>query len=108
MKDRPGVATSIFKPLYENSINVDMVVQNISADSRETDLTFTIKLEDLLKTRKLLENNKIIKFKKLIVNKNVSVSIIGVGMITTPGVTYRMFRHCKKKNKYRSYIYLRD
>ena len=98
VKDRPGVAASIFKPLYENSINVDMVVQNISADSRETDLTFTIKLEDLLKTRKLLENNKIIKFKKLIVNKNVSkVSIIGVGMITTPGVTYRMFRALAKK-----------
>ncbi len=98
VKDRPGVAASIFKPLYENSINVDMVVQNISADSRETDLTFTIKLEDLLKTRKLLENNKLIKFKKLIVNKDVSkVSIIGVGMITTPGVTYRMFRALAKK-----------
>ena len=98
VKDRPGVAASIFKPLYENSINVDMVVQNISADSRETDLTFTIKLEDLLKTRKLLENNKIIKFKKLIINKNVSkVSIIGVGMVTTPGVTYRMFRALAKK-----------
>ena len=98
MKDRPGVAASIFKPLYENSINVDMVVQNISADSRETDLTFTIKLEDLLKTRKLLENNKLIKFKKLIINKDVSkVSIIGVGMVTTPGVTYRMFRALAKK-----------
>ena len=98
VKDRPGVAASIFKPLYENSINVDMVVQNISADSRETDLTFTIKLEDLLKTRKLLENNKLIKFKKLIINKDVSkVSIIGVGMITTPGVTYRMFRALAKK-----------
>ena len=98
VKDRPGVAASIFKPLYENSINVDMVVQNISADSRETDLTFTIKLEDLLKTRKLLENNKLIKFKKLIINKDVSkVSIIGVGMITTPGVTYRMFKALAKK-----------
>ncbi len=98
VKDRPGVAASIFKPLYENSINVDMVVQNISADSRETDLTFTIKSEDLLKTRKLLENNKLIKFKKLIVNKDVSkVSIIGVGMISTPGVTYRMFRALAKK-----------
>ena len=98
VKDRPGVAASIFKPLYENSINVDMVVQNISADSRETDLTFTIKLEDLLKTRKLLENNKLIKFKKLIINKDVSkVSIIGVGMVTTPGVTYRMFRALAKK-----------
>ena len=75
-----------------------MVVQNISAGSKETDLTFTIKLEDLYKTRKLLENNKSINFRKLIVNKNVSkVSIVGVGMITTPGVTYRMFKALAKK-----------
>ena len=98
VNDKPGVAASIFKPLYENSINVDMVVQNISANSRETDLTFTIRLEDLIKTKKLLQNNKSIKFEKLIVNKNVSkVSIIGVGMITTPGVTYRMFKALAKK-----------
>ena len=75
-----------------------MVVQNISANRRETDLTFTIKLEDLIKTRRLIENNKSIKFKKLIINKNVSkVSIIEVGMITTPGVTYRMFKALAKK-----------
>ena len=98
VKDKPGIAASIFKPLYENSINVDMVVQNISAGSKETDLTFTIKLEDLYKTRKLLENNKSINFRKLIVNKNVSkVSIVGVGMITTPGVSYSMFRALAKK-----------
>ena len=98
VKDKPGIAASIFKPLYENSINVDMVVQNISAGSKETDLTFTIKLEDLYKTRKLLENNKSINFRKLIVNKNVSkVSIVGVGMITTPGVSYRMFKALAKK-----------
>ena len=92
------MAATIFKPLYENSINVDMVVQNISANSVETDLTFTIKLEDLIKAKKLLQNNKSIKFKNLIVNKNVSkVSIVGVGMITTPGVTYRMFKALAKK-----------
>ena len=99
VKDKPGVAASIFKPLYENSINVDMVVQNISAVGRETDLTFTVKLEDLNKTRKLVEKNKHIKFKKLIINNNVSkVSIVGVGMITTPGVTFRMFKALAKKN----------
>ena len=98
VKDKPGVAASIFKPLYENSINVDMVIQNISAESRETDLTFTVKLEDLIKTRRLLENNKSIKFKKLVVNENVSkVSIVGVGMITTPGITYRMFKALAKE-----------
>ena len=97
VKDRPGIAASIFKPLSESSINVDMVVQNISADGKETDLTFTIKNEDLNKTRKITYSNKKIKFKKLLFDKNVSkVSIIGVGMITTPGVTYRMFQALAK------------
>ena len=97
VKDRPGIAASIFKPLSESSINVDMVVQNISADGKETDLTFTIKNEDLNKTRKITNSNKKIKFKKLLFDKKVSkVSIIGVGMITTPGVTYRMFQALAK------------
>ena len=98
VKDKPGIAASIFKPLYENSINVDMVVQNVSAGGKETDLTFTIKLEDLKKTEKLVKNNKYINYRKLIINKNVSkVSIVGVGMITTPGITYRMFKALAKK-----------
>ncbi len=93
VKDKPGIAASIFKPLSKNSINVDMVVQNISANGRETDLTFTIKNEDLNKTKKIVNENKNINFKKLIFDKNVSkIYIIGVGMITTPGVTFRMFQ----------------
>ena len=99
VKDRPGIAASIFRPLSNNYINVDMVVQNISADGNETDLTFTIKSEDVKKTQKLLKQNKNIKFKNLIIDTGVSkVSIIGVGMITTPGVTYRMFQALSKKN----------
>ncbi|MDC3125632.1 aspartate kinase [Candidatus Pelagibacter sp.] len=93
VKDRPGIAASIFKPLSKNLINVDMVVQNISQNGRETDLTFTIKSEDLTKTQKLIKQNKSISYKKLFFDKDVSkVSIIGVGMITTPGITYRMFQ----------------
>ena len=93
VKDKPGIAAAIFKPLSKNSINVDMVVQNISANGKETDLTFTIKSEDLTKTKKIINENKSINFKKLIFDKNVSkISIIGVGMVTTPGVTFRMFQ----------------
>ena len=93
VKDRPGVAASIFKPLSQNLINVDMVVQNISLNRKETDLTFTIKSDDLKKTEKLIKQNKKISYKKLSFDSGVSkVSIIGVGMITTPGITYRMFR----------------
>ena len=99
VKDKPGIAASIFEPLSNNNINVDMVVQNISANGVETDITFTIKLENLIKTKKLLQNNSKIKYKKILIDANVSkISIIGVGMITTPGVTYRMFRSLSKEN----------
>ena len=98
VKDRPGVAASIFKPLSQNSINVDMVIQNISLNGKETDLTFTIKSDDLKKTEKLIKQNKKISYKKISFDKDVSkVSIIGVGMITTPGITYRMFQALASK-----------
>ena len=93
VKDKPGVAASIFKPLSKKSINVDMVVQNVSPNGKETDLTFTIKKDDLNKTKKIILDNKDIKFRNLIFKKGVSkISIIGVGMVTTPGVTFRMFQ----------------
>jgi len=98
VRDKPGVAASIFKPLSKNSINVDMVVQNISANGKETDLTFTIKTEDLNKTKKIIQSNRSIKFRKLLLKKDVSkISVIGVGMITTPGVTFRMFQTLANK-----------
>ncbi len=98
VKDKPGVAASIFKPLSKNLVNVDMVVQNISANGKETDLTFTIKTEDLYKTKKIIKDNKNINFRKLLFEKGVSkISIIGVGMITTPGVTFKMFQALANK-----------
>ena len=98
VRDRPGVAAAIFKPLSKNLINVDMVVQNVSANGKETDLTFTIKTEDLNKTKKIIQQNKIINYRKLLFEKNVSkISIIGVGMIATPGVTFRMFQTLANK-----------
>ena len=98
VKDKPGVAASVFKPLSQNYVNVDMVVQTSSSNNRETDITFTIKSDDLSKTLRLIKQNKKIQYRDLIVNKNVSkVSIIGVGMVTTPGVTYRMFQTLASK-----------
>ena len=98
VKDKPGVAASIFKPLSKNLINVDMVVQNISPNGKETDLTFTIKTEDLSKTKKIIKDNKKINFRKVLFERGVSkVSIIGVGMISTPGVTFRMFQALASK-----------
>jgi len=98
VKDKPGVAASVFKPLSQNYINVDMVVQTSSSNNRETDITFTIQSDDLSKTLRLIKQNNKIKYRDLIVNKNVSkVSIVGIGMITTPGVTYRMFQALANK-----------
>jgi aspartate kinase len=94
VQDKPGVAADIFEPLGKNSINVDMVIQNISPDGRTTDLTFTIKRSDLNKTIKIIKSNKKnVKYKSISSNEKVSkVSIVGAGMITTSGVTYKMFR----------------
>jgi aspartate kinase len=75
-----------------------MVVQNISANGKETDLTFTIKTEDLNKTKKIIQENKNINLENYYLKKDVSkISIIGVGMITTPGVTFRMFQALANK-----------
>ena len=70
-----------------------MVIQNISSDNKTTDITFTVKREDLKEALKILKNNNKIKFKELSYRDNVSkISIVGAGMVTTPGVTYKMFR----------------
>ncbi len=91
--DKPGVAADIFEPLNKAQINVDMVIQNISSDHKTTDITFTIKREDLLKTKEILEKNKKIKYRNITSNNKVAkVSIVGAGMVSTPGVTYKMFR----------------
>ena len=94
VQDKPGVAADIFEPLGKKSINVDMVIQNISADGKTTDLTFTIKRNDLIKTIKIIKSNKKnVTFKSINTDKKVSkISIVGAGMITTPGITYKMFR----------------
>ena len=96
--DRPGVAATIFKPLADNKINIDMVVQNISANTGLTDITFTIMRDEVKNCVKILKDNNKISYKKIIHDDNVSkVSIVGAGMITTPGITYRMFQALAKK-----------
>ena len=93
VEDKPGVAANIFEPLHKAQINVDMVIQNISSDQKKTDITFTIKRNDLLKTKEILKNNNKISYKGFTQNEKVAkVSIVGAGMVSTPGVTYRMFK----------------
>ena len=93
VEDKPGVAANIFEPLSKNQINVDMVIQNISSDQKTTDITFTIKRDDLLKTVEILKSNKNIQYENMSRNDKVSkISIVGAGMVSTPGITYKMFR----------------
>ena len=93
VEDKPGVAADIFEPLSKNQINVDMVIQNISTDGKKTDVTFTIKRDDSKNAISLIKNNKKIKYENVYMNDKVSkISIVGAGMVATPGVTYKMFR----------------
>ena len=93
VEDKPGVAADIFEPLSKDQINVDMVIQNISTDGKRTDLTFTTKRQDSKNAISLIKANKKIKYEKMNMNDKVSkISIVGAGMVATPGITYKMFR----------------
>ena len=99
VEDRPGVAANIFEPLSKSQINVDMVIQNISSDQKTTDITFTVKRDDVSKTKKILKEKSDINYKDIIQNQKVSkISIVGAGMVSTPGVTYKMFRALSDEN----------
>ena len=99
VQDRPGIAANIFEPLSKAQINVDMVIQNISSDQKTTDITFTVKRDDVSKTKEILKKNNKIKYNEIIHNDKVAkVSIVGAGMVSTPGVTYRMFRALSDEN----------
>ena len=92
--DKPGVAADVFEPIGKNNINIDMVIQNTSLDGKNANITFTIKQEDLKKTLSIIEKNKKkIDYKKVTHDdKLAKISIIGAGMIASPGVTHKMFR----------------
>lgn len=92
--DKPGVAAGIFGPLAEANINVDMIVQNISAEGDTTDLTFTVAKADLARAVALLEAcRSSIGYVSLRSDANVvKVSVIGVGMRSHAGIAAQMFR----------------
>ena len=99
VEDRPGVAANLFEPLSKAQINVDMVIQNVASDQKTTDITFTVKRDDVIKTKNILKKNNNIIYKDIIENDKVAkVSIVGAGMVSTPGVTYRMFRALSDEN----------
>ena len=93
LEDKPGVAAEIFGNLADGGINVDMIVQNISADGMHTDLTFTVQESDLNAARSVIDNlGDKVKYAKLEESKEIAkVSIIGVGMRSHAGVAAQMF-----------------
>ena len=93
VEDRPGVAVGIFGPLSDSGINVDMIVQNISAESGRTDMTFTVGQSDFDRAAAMLDEiKKTIKFRSIDLDANVAkISVIGVGMRSHAGVAKQMF-----------------
>ncbi len=91
--DRPGIAASIFGPLSEANINVDMIVQNVSEDGAATDLTFTVNRSDYEHTLNVLNNNKDnLGFERIASDPGVTkISVVGVGMRSHSGVAQKMF-----------------
>jgi aspartate kinase, monofunctional class len=92
--DRPGVAASIFGPLTDAAVNVDMIVQNVSEDGKSTDMTFTVGKADIARAVKVLEDSKAeLNYQRIVSDANVvKVSVIGVGMRSHAGVAQRMFK----------------
>ena len=90
--DRPGVAAAIFGPLSQSSVNVDMIVQNVSADGL-TDMTFTVGRADLARTQSILDANRdAIGSSTVLTDPDVAkISVVGVGMRSHAGVANTMF-----------------
>jgi len=95
VSDKPGVAARIFKAIADASINVDMIVQNVShgAGTPSTDISFTVDKPDLLKASKVIEELKSeVAYREIIADENIcKLSIVGVGMRSHSGVAAKMF-----------------
>jgi aspartate kinase len=100
VEDQPGVAVGIFGPLADAGINVDMIVQNISAESGRTDMTFTVPQADFDRAAALLDEiGETIRFKSIDLDDNVvKISVIGVGMRSHTGVAKQMFGALAEKS----------
>ncbi|WCT78932.1 aspartate kinase [Novosphingobium humi] len=92
--DRPGAVSSIFGPLAEANINVDMIIQNVGRADTDTDVTFTVPAADLDRTVAVLEENReTIGYQKLSTDPKVAkISVVGVGMRSHAGVAAMMFK----------------
>jgi len=99
VEDKPGIAARIFGPLADASINVDMIVQNVAADGRNTDMTFTVQAAELPRALEVLKAAKadIGEFEIQSSADVTKVSVIGVGMRSHAGVAAQMFKALSEK-----------
>lgn len=90
--DRPGIAASLFRALAEEAVNVDMIVQNVSAESR-TDISFTVARDDSKRVAALLDrlSSEIGAGGYEVDEETAKVSLVGAGMRSHPGIAARMF-----------------
>jgi aspartate kinase len=97
--DKPGIAARIFGPLAAANINVDMIVQNVSADGKHTDLTFTVTEAELARTLEVLKTaKKDIGYNEVMSSGDVvKVSVVGIGMRSHAGVAAQMFKALSEK-----------
>jgi len=100
VQDKPGVAAAIFGPLADAGINVDMIVQNVTEDGKQTDITFTVGKADLARAIEIVKNGKDMPAcEKIHTDGGVAkISVIGVGMKSHAGVAAEMFRTLAEKN----------
>ena len=100
VQDKPGVAAAIFGPLADANINVDMIVQNVSADGATTDLTFTVPASDFDRARNTIEKAKgAIGYERLDGATDVSkISVIGIGMRSHAGVAAQAFKALSERS----------
>jgi aspartate kinase len=99
MPDHPGLSSVIFGALAKSDINVDMIVQNISADSKSVDITFTTPKEELIRAKLAIDliKNKV-NFEEMLIDDNIAkISVIGVGMASHSGVAHLMFKTLAQK-----------
>jgi aspartate kinase len=100
VEDKPGVAARIFGPLADANINVDMIVQNVTADGKHTDMTFTVQASELERTLATLKAAKkeIGDFEVKSSADVAKISVIGIGMRSHAGVAALMFKALAEKS----------
>lgn len=98
--DKPGIAASVFGPLADANIDVDMIVQNLSSDGLRTDMTFTVQATQVDKAMQVIEQaREAIGFEEVNSSADVvKVSVIGIGMRSHAGVAAKMFKALAEKN----------